>query len=156
MRFEWGGSTNPRSADPKAVAVRGLAFLRLFGIASLAAAAVVWWLTAGEGATSSPPRFAMAAFLGTLMAVPGLVVLHFERSLRRAAEMVVELMQRREAGERFDDEPWLFWRAVRLGMRRRGIGPLAAPWYWLLALWSAGASGLLILGALVLALAALL
>ena len=47
-------------------------------------------------------------------------------------------------------------RSVRLAMRERGIGLLAVPWYWLLALWAFAASGLLILGALVLGLAALL
>ncbi len=137
-------------------AVRGLAALRLFGLSSVAAGAVVWWLTVGDGAMDSPARTAVALLAGGLLALPGLLIVHFELSLRRAASMVVELVERRESGERFDDEPWLFWRSVRLGMRRRGIGLLATPWYWLLVLWAFGASGLLLVGALVVGLAAVL
>ena len=137
-------------------AVRGLAALRLLGLAALAAGAVVWWATAGEGALDSPGQTALAVLGGGLLALPGLLIVHFELSLRRAASMVVELVERRESGERFDDVPWLFWRSLRLGMRRRGIGLLAAPWYWLLVLWAFGASGLLLIAALVLGLAALL
>jgi hypothetical protein len=147
---------HPHRSQAARAAVRGLAGLRLFGLASLAGGAVVWWATAGDGALDDPGRTALAALVAVVLALPGLLVLHFERSLRRAASMVVELVERSEAGERFDDEPWLFWRSVRLGMRQRGIGVLAAPWYWMAALWAFGASGLLIIGALVLGLAAVL
>ena len=136
--------------------MRGLAALRLLGLAALAAGAVVWWATAGEGVLDSPGQTALAVLGGALLASPGLLIVHFELSLRRAASMVVELVERRESGERFDDVPWLFWRSLRLGMRRRGIGLLAAPWYWLLVLWAFGASGLLLIAAVVLGLAALL
>ncbi|MDA1061533.1 MAG: hypothetical protein O2895_01240 [Chloroflexi bacterium] len=160
MRAASGGSlAEGASPDPSIAArtaVRGLAALRLFGLAALAASAVVWWATLGAETFEGPARAALAVLAGALLAVPGLLVLHFERSLRRAASMVVELVEQREAGARFDDEPWLFWRSVRLGMRQRGIGLLAAPWYWLLVLWAFGASGLLLIGAFVIAVAALL
>ena len=47
-------------------------------------------------------------------------------------------------------------RTLRLALRERGAGMIAAPWYWLLSLWAAAASLVLILGAVSLGLAALL
>ena len=137
-------------------ALRGLAALRLFALGSLAAGGLVWWVTAGAGALDSPGQTALAVPVGALLALPGLLIVHFEVSLRRAASMVAELAERRATGERFDDEPWLFWRSLRLAMRRRGIGLLAAPWYWLGVLWAFGASGLLLIGALAVGVVALL
>jgi len=137
-------------------AVRGLAALRLFGLAALTAGAAVWWATVGGGALDSPGQAALAVLAGALLALPGLLIGHFAVSLRRATSMVAELAERRASGERFDDEPGLFWRSLRLGMRRRGIGLLAAPWYWLVVLWAFGASGLLLIGALAIGLVALL
>jgi hypothetical protein len=147
---QWDGSSAARAA------VRGLAALRLFGLASLAAGSVVWWVTVGDGAIDSPGQTALAVLGGALLALPGLLIGHLEVSLRRAASMVVELVERRDSEARFDDEPGLFWRSLRLGMRRRGIGLLAAPWYWLVVLWAFGATGLLLIGALVSGLGALL
>ena len=89
-----------------------------------------------------------------VLAAPGLVLLHFERSLRGAALMIAELADRTAAGERFDGPPGFFFRSIRLAMRHRGIGVLATPWYWAAAAWGFGASVVLILAALVLVAAA--
>ena len=145
-----------RVIDAERAARRGLAGLRLAALASLAAALVVWWLTAGEAALDSVGGGLAAALLAFALALPGLLLLHVDHSLRRAAGLVAELRERAGEGESWAQDRRLFMRSVRLAMRERGIGLLAVPWYWLLALWAFAASGLLILGALVLGLAALL
>lgn len=145
----------PDLSSTARAAVRGLAGLRLLGLGSLAAASMVWWLVLGPDTLAGPGRAALAAVAGIVLAAPGLLLLHFEWSLRRAALMVAELVDRNATGERFDGPPGLFMRSMRLAMRRRGIGVLAAPWYWLAGAWAFGASVVLILGALALVVAAL-
>ena len=135
-------------------AVRGLAALSGLGLTSVIAGAVVWWLMLGPGVLSDPVRSALAIVAAIVLAAPRLLLLHFERSLRRAALMIAELADRNAAGERFDGPPGFFFRSIRLAMRRRGIGVLATPWYWAAAGWGFGASVVLILAALVLVAAA--
>jgi hypothetical protein len=141
--------------DPTLIARRGMLLLQLLALTSLAAAAVAWWLIAGDDALESPGGLVRASIIGAALALPGLLLLHFTRTLYRAGALAVELRERAQRDEVMANDPQLFMRSVRLAMRQRGVGVLAAPWYWRLAFWAVGASGLLIVGALVLALAAL-
>ena len=59
-------------------------------------------------------------------------------------------------GEEWASDGRLLARTLRLALRERGAGMIAAPWYWLLSLWAGAASLVLILGAVSLGLAALL
>ena len=142
--------------DPTLIARRGLLALQLLALAALVAAAVVWWLIAGADGLDSPGGLALAVVVGAALALPGLLLVHFTRTLYRASALAAELRERAHSDEPWANDPRLFMRSVRLAMRERGIGLLATPWYWLLALWAVGASGLLVIGALVLGLAALL
>lgn len=146
----------PSRPSPAArAAVRGLAALWALGLSSFVAAGLVWWFVIGVDAFADLPRGMLAAVAAVVLPAPGVLVLHFERSLRRAALMLAELADRNAAGERFDGPPGLFFRSIRLAMRQRGIGMLAQPWYWAAAAWGFGASVVLIIGACVLVVAAL-
>ena len=147
----------PRTQLPPVAraAVRGLATLWVIGLNSLIAAGVVWWLVLGPGMLTDPARGGLAVLAAIVLAAPGLVLLHFERSLRGAALLIAELADRTAAGERFDGPPGFFFRSMRMAMRQRGIGVLAQPWYWAAGAWGFGASVVLVLAALVLAAAAL-
>ena len=138
------------------VAVRGLAVMRVVGVGALAAGALVWWIVVGSDATADPVGATLAVLTAIALVAPGMLLLRFEWSLRRAALMFAELADRTAAGERFDATPALFRRSMRLAMRRRGIGLLATPWYWALAAWGFGASAVLLLAAVVLVVAALI
>ena len=142
--------------DPTMIARRGLLALQLLALTSLTAAAIVWWLIAGRDAPDSAGALTAAAIVGAVLALPGLLLVHLTRTLYRAGRLATELRERAQSDELWANDPQLLMRSVRLAMRERGLGVLATPWYWLLGLWAVGASGLLILGALVLGLAALL
>lgn len=149
-----------RVADPAQLARRALRVLEVFAFASLAAGAIVWWLVVGRDGPGSPAALALAAFIGVALLLPGLLLVHLARTLHRAAALVDELREQL-AGAAVRGEAWasdgrLLARMLRLALRQRGAGMIAAPWYWLLALWAAAASLVLILGAVVLGLAALL
>lgn len=148
----------PRPELPPAarIAVRGLVAMRFAGVGAVAAGAVVWWFVVGSDALGDPVGATLALLVAVALLAPGVLLLHFEWSLRRAALMLAELADRNAAGERFDATPALFRRSMRLAMRRRGIGLLATPWYWALAAWGVGASLVLLLAALVLVVAALI
>ena len=149
-----------RVVDPARIAQRGLRALELFAVVSLAAGALLWWLIAVRDGIASPAGLVYAAFLAVVLVLPGLLLIHVARTLHRAATLMVELREQvGEAGLR--GEEWasdgrLLARTLRLALRKRGAGVIAAPWYWLLALWAAAASGVVILGAVALGLAALL
>ena len=138
------------------IARRGLLALQLLALTSLTAAAIVWWLIAGRDALDSRGGLTAAVIVGAVLALPGLLLVHLTRTLYRAGRLATELRVRAQRDELWANDPQLLMRSVRLAMRERGLGVLATPWYWLLGLWAVGASGLLILGALVLGLAALL
>ena len=137
-------------------AVQGLAALWALGLQTLIAAAVVWWLVFGPGWLTEPGRAGIAVLGAVALAMPALVLLHFWRSLRRAAFMIAELADRTAAGERFDGPPGFFFRSIRMAMRQRGIGVLARPWYWAIAAWGFGSSIALILAAMILVVRALI
>ena len=145
-------SEAPRTQLPPVAraAVRGLVALWGLGIQTLIAAAVVWWLVFGPGWLTEPGRAGVAVLGAVALAMPALVLLHFWRSLRRAAFMIAELADRTAAGERFDGPPGFFFRSIRMAMRQRGIGVLARPWYWAIAAWGFGSSIVLILAAMIL------
>ncbi len=146
-------------ADPTRIARRGLRALELLAAGSLAAGAVLWWLIAGHDGIGSPQALAWALFLGCVLALPGLLLVHFVRTLYRAAGLIAELRERvagpGPGGEEWASDGRLLARTLRLALRERGAGMIAAPWYWLLAVWAAGASAVLILGAVAFVVAAL-
>lgn len=149
-----------RVADPVRLARRGLRAIELLAFASLAAGALVWWLIAGREGPAAPVEYALAAVIAAALLLPGLLLVHLARTLYRTAAMLDEL--REQLGEAaVRGEPWssdgpLLARTLRLALRERGAGMIAAPWYWLLSLWAAAASLVLILGAVSLGLAELL
>ncbi len=151
-------SDAPRTQLPPVAraAVQGLAALWALTLQTLIAAAVVWWLVFGPGWLTDPARAGFAVLGAVALAVPGLLLLHFWRSLRRAAFMIAELADRTAAGERFDGPPGLFFRSVRLAMRKRGIGVLAKPWYWAAAAFGFGSSIVMIVVAMILVVRALI
>lgn len=137
-------------------AVKGILGLRVLGVGSLASGALVWWLVLGSTALAGPMNVAVAAVGALVLAAPGLLLLHFQWSLWRAALMLAELADRSAAGERVDGPPGFFFRSMRLAMRRRGIGLLATPWYWAAAAWGFGASVVLVLAACALTITAII
>ena len=141
--------------DPAALARRALRALALLALSSLAAGFAVWLAVAGRGAAASPGGLALAAAAGLALALPGLLLAHFARALARAGALLDELRARPFGDPSWTGDPRLFARSLRLALRERGAGLLAAPWYWLLVLWALAASGLLIAGALALGIAAL-
>ena len=149
-----------RVVDPSRIARRGLRALELLATASLAAGVLLWWLITGHDGIGSPAGLVYAVLLAGVLVLPGLLLVHVARTLSRAARLMLELREQvGEAGLR--GEEWasdgrLLARTLRLALRQRGAGVIATPWYWLLALWAAAASGVLILGAVALGLAALL
>ncbi len=149
-----------RVADPARLARRGLRAIELLAFASLVAGALVWWLIAGREGPATPVELTLAAVIAAALLLPGLLLVHLARTLYRAAAMLGEL--RAQLGEAaLRGEPWssdgrLLARTLRLALRERGAGMIAAPWYWLLSLWAVAASLVLILGAVALGLAALL
>ena len=151
---------NWRAADPTTLARRGLRVLEAFAFVSLVAGVVVWWLIAGREGVGSSAQLALSAFIAVALLLPGLLLVHLARTIHRAAALIEELRERiagaRGRGEEWTGDGRLLARSLRLALRERGAGMVAAPWYWLLALWAAAASLVLILGALVLGLAALL
>ena len=149
-----------RVVDPSRIARRGLRALELFAVVSLAAGALLWWLIAVRDGIASPAGLVYAAFLAVVLVLPGLLLVHVVRTLHRAAALMVELREQVGGaglrGEEWASDGRLLARTLRLALRERGAGMIAAPWYWLLALWAAAASGVVILGAVALGLAALL
>ena len=154
------GMNTWRVVDPSRIARRGLRALELLATASLAAGVLLWWLITGHDGIGSPAGLVYAVLLAGVLVLPGLLLVHVARTLSRAARLMLELREQvGEAGLR--GEEWasdgrLLARTLRLALRERGAGVVATPWYWLLALWAAAASGVLILGAIALGLAALL
>lgn len=151
MHAGYGGP--PR--DAAALARRALRALGLLALVSLAAAGAVWLAVAGRGAADSPGGLALAVVAGAALALPGLLLAHLARTLARAGAALAELRERPPGDPSWAGDRRLFARSLRLAMRERGVGLLAAPWYWLLALWALAASCLLIAGALALGIAAL-
>lgn len=149
-----------RVADPTRIARRGLRVLALFAYVSLAAGALLWWLIVGRDGFGSPLGLAWAAFLAVALMLPGLLLVHLVRTIHRAAALIEELREQVAAagrgGEEWASDGRLLARTLRLALRERGAGMIAAPWYWLLALWAAAASAVLILGAVAFGLGALL
>lgn len=149
-----------RVADPTTLARRGLRAIELLAFTSLAAGALVWWLIAGREGPAAPVELALAAVIAAALLLPGLLLVHLARTLHRAAALIDELRQQLgEAavrGEEWASDGRLLARTLRLALRERGAGMIAAPWYWLLSLWAGAASLVLILGAVSLGLAALL
>ena len=149
-----------RVADPVRLARRGLRAVELLAFAALVAGVLVWWLIAGREGPATPVELALAAVIAAALLLPGLLLVHLARTLYRTAAMLDEL--REQLGEAaLRGEPWsgdgrLLARTLRLALRERGAGMMAAPWYWLLSLWAVAASLVLILGAVSLGLAALL
>lgn len=149
-----------RVADPVRLARRGLRAVEILAFVSLAAGVIVWWLIAGREGPATPVELALAAVIAAALLLPGLLLVHLARTLYRTAALVDELREQ-IAGAAGRGEAWtgdgrLLARTLRLALRERGAGMIAAPWYWLLSLWAAAASLVLILGAVSLGLAALL
>ncbi|MYE45548.1 MAG: hypothetical protein F4X25_02120 [Chloroflexi bacterium] len=142
------------------LARRGLRAVEILAFVSLAAGVIVWWLIAGREGPATPVELALAAVIAAALLLPGLLLVHLARTLYRTAALVDELREQ-IAGAAGPGEAWtgdgrLLARTLRLALRERGAGMIAAPWYWLLSLWAAAASLVLILGAVSLGLAALL
>lgn len=149
-----------RVADPATLARRGLRAVEIFAFASLVAGVAVWWLIAGREGPATPVELALAAVIAVALLLPGLLLVHLARTLYRTAALVDELREQIAGaagrGEEWTGDGRLLARTLRLALRERGAGMIAAPWYWALSLWASAASLALILGAVVLGLAALL
>ncbi len=149
-----------RVADPVRLARRGMRAVECFSFVSLAAGGLVWWLIAGRDGLGSPVEWALAAIIAVALLLPGLLLAHLARTLYRAAGLVDELREQlgeaARRGEAWTGDGRLLVRTLRLALRARGVGLIAAPWYWALSFWASVTSLVLILAAAVLSLAALL